>query len=384
MIPVSFDEINEGTIQGLVDAGEEERKHLEYKRELKIAKDSDKKEFCGDVSSFANAGGGCLIYGVEEDQGRPTKIVGITTTDPDATILQMESIARDGIDPRIPGIETKAALGPWNGPVIVMKVHKSWVTPHMVKSSGRFYSRTSNGKYQLDVDELRAAFVASEELPERIRRFRNDRVAKVVADEGPAFLLENPKIVVHLVPLDAFALGSATDLIQLVGPEAYPSPLGFKSYNSRINFDGLLAIVPSDDARRSKAYTQVFRNGIIEAVNAWMIRPDSSGGRAIRPRVLERALIDSTTNYLKFQRDRGLEAPVALMVTLLGVKGYYVWADGGGEPIDRDDLLIPEVLIEDFDLKSDVLLRPVFDAVWQAGGYISCRNYDKQGQWCER
>jgi len=39
---------------------------LDYKRDVPGESDQDKKEFLADISSFANATGGDLIYGVDE------------------------------------------------------------------------------------------------------------------------------------------------------------------------------------------------------------------------------------------------------------------------------------------------------------------------------
>ena len=52
-------------IQRLIDNSVCEDSHIEYKAELKFRSDDDKKELLADVSAFANAGGGNVIYGVE-------------------------------------------------------------------------------------------------------------------------------------------------------------------------------------------------------------------------------------------------------------------------------------------------------------------------------
>ena len=54
-------------------------------------------------------------------------------------------------------------------------------------------------------------------------------------------------------------------------------------------------------------------------------------------------------------------------------------------PIDRDVLFLPEVFIENTDEK-DVLkiLRPTYDAMWQASGLAGSTNYDASGEWKPR
>src|SRR5262249_4589910 len=150
--------------------------------ELPRGREQDRFELPGDVSSFANSFGGDLIYGIvdkrENDNptGIPESAPGLAALKGGAgpTILQIEQIIRSNIAPRIPGIRIKSIDGFPNGPVLLVRVPKSYAAPHMVKhgDSGRFYSRTSQGKYILDVGEIRAAFALSESLPERIRQFR--------------------------------------------------------------------------------------------------------------------------------------------------------------------------------------------------------------------
>jgi hypothetical protein len=54
--------------------------------------------------------------------------------------------------------------------------------------------------------------------------------------------------------------------------------------------------------------------------------------------------------------------------------------------IDRDMLLLPDVLIEDYADVSSIqkvaaAMRPAFDAVWNACGHARSYNYDEQGNW---
>ena len=53
-MPESLNEIVESDIRELKDAGIQEGKTVEYKRELLGTRDDEKREFLADVSSFAN------------------------------------------------------------------------------------------------------------------------------------------------------------------------------------------------------------------------------------------------------------------------------------------------------------------------------------------
>jgi hypothetical protein len=102
--------------------------------------------------------------------------------------------------------------------------------------------------------------------------------------------------------------------------------------------------------------------------------------------IFEEKLISAVGQYLALEKDFGVYPPLFVMLSLLGVKGYTMatrgtlWPDEI-HPIDRDALVLPEILVEDYDVKPDQILRSVFDAIWQAAGWHGSLNYDKDGKW---
>ncbi|MCJ7506226.1 ATP-binding protein [Candidatus Bathyarchaeota archaeon] len=96
--------INEETLQALVKDGAREDKFLEFKESLSISTSDEKEEFLADVSSFANTAGGDLVLGMTETEGVASELRGMPIPDIDTETQRIESIIRDGIDPRILGI----------------------------------------------------------------------------------------------------------------------------------------------------------------------------------------------------------------------------------------------------------------------------------------
>lgn len=77
------------------------------------------------------------------------------------------------------------------------------------------------------------------------------------------------------------------------------------------------------------------------------------------------------------------------MLSLLGVSGYtmsvsrehlVIFGIDEEYPIDRNDLILPEVMVETFDVDVAQVLRPAFNAIWNATGWPRCMNYDEEGQ----
>ncbi|MCH8193239.1 MAG: FAD-dependent oxidoreductase, partial [Planctomycetes bacterium] len=116
---------------------------------------------------------GALGRGIDEQRdanGKPTGIPqsvgGLAGVNADAEKLRLEQSVRQGIASRIPGLRLRTIDGAQDGPVLIIRVPRSWAAPHMVtyKNWSRFYTRTSAGKHQLDVGEIRAAVLLSETI----------------------------------------------------------------------------------------------------------------------------------------------------------------------------------------------------------------------------
>lgn len=191
MIEKNIGEITEKDLKSLVEDEVLESRTIEYKSALNIDRDKDKKEFLADVSSFTNASGGDLIFGIREDDGVPEEVAGISIDNLDELKGKIEDLIRNGIEPKMPPIQFKDVKLPNSNTVLILRIPKSWRSPHRVilKKDYRFFSRNSHGKQFLDVEELRVAFNISETLVERIKIFREDRIANIMAEETPISLL---------------------------------------------------------------------------------------------------------------------------------------------------------------------------------------------------
>lgn len=247
---------------------EPEGKSLDYKRDSVGSTDADKKEFLYDASSFANSQGGYLVFGMDEAYGLPSQIVGISNPDPDKDILRLEQMLRSGIRPAISGVSTAAVRLAGGGAAIVMRIPKSWNSPHQVTYQNvfRFYARDSNGKYMIDVDELRAVFSLSATVADKIRNFRIERSARIEGGDTPVTLLDGGALALHVVPFSAVSIGSTFPIQQAAAsPNQFPTLLDTHARRHQITFDGLTVTSNMDGPPKpQRAYTQVFRTGAVE------------------------------------------------------------------------------------------------------------------------
>jgi len=386
MILKPIDQITEADLNALITAGVTERKTLDYKQQLPDLTDARKRELLADVSSFANTAGGDLVFGITESAGVPTGIPGVKIGDADQEILRFDSIIRDGLSPRIRHTTQPVPLAN-SRYVLIIRSERSWYGPHRVifKGNNRFYGRTTNGKYELDVTDLRNAFLFANTVTEKIAAFRSERVIALENGQPLSPLAEGPKLLMHCMPLESFGAKPQHNVLALDGIEPMYTP-GLEGSVLRINFEGRICIASGEP---SSAYTQIFRNGVIEAVRVFVLRPEKPG--MIPSHVYEKAVVTYLPECFKIMRKLGCNPPVLVGISLINVRGLkLVTVDQMGFPmqssraIDRDVLMLPEIFVEDLSSLVAPLLKPTLDLVWNACGDSSSPHFDAAGKWIER
>jgi Putative DNA-binding domain len=390
LLNVSFDAVSEAHLQDLVSTGVPEGVFLEYKRTTYGNGDADVKEYLKDVSSFANTHGGDLVIGIEEKGGLATKVLGVAGVNPDTELQRLESLARDGIEPRIVGLQMKAVSVTGGGIVFVIRVPRSWNPPHRVsaRKTNRIYARNSTGAYELGVEELRVLFASGATTVDRMRAFKAERLARIDAGEAIVPLIVRPdRLVLHLVPLASFGLSEPIDLAQAHALQDSLRPIGSMGYSPRINFEGFATFFMGSDGL-CRSYTQVFRNGIIEAVKVPLLG-NSDGDVLILPSLaFDKWIFEVLPLYLKALRELNVPAPITMMLSLQGVRGAFLvthanWHINPPPPFDRAVLELPEVVIEQYGTFEAYqrTVRPAFDALWNAGGFFASKHFDADGRW---
>jgi len=373
-------------LQRLISGQAVETRDIEYKRETYGKADKDHGEFLADISSFANTSGGDIVIGMDAQSGLPTEVSPMTMDEADSEKLRLESIARSGLQPRIFGLDFRA-VPVSGGAVIIIRIPRSYNAPHRLVRQGsghhRFFARSSAGKYEPNVDELRGLFTRAPQLADRIRDFRLDRVAKIAAGDTPTNLQEKDAIAIHIVPFAAFDKKLSVPLSNVFQFFQKFPPLGGTANNFRMNIDGLLTLSNSKpDAASQRAYVQVFRSGIVEAVSSILL----GDGTRERPRratslQTERYIVGGTHDYLSQLIELGCDPPFAVLVSLIGVKGIpytftstiqgvVEWDQVTGI-FDRDHLHFSETIIEALPPDPYVYanqLRPLFDEIANAAG----------------
>lgn len=386
MFDQSLDTLTADSIKQLLSNAVPEGQHLDYKQLLPDPRDDKKKtDFLIDVVSFANGGGGDLVFGVTEDKGTgtPGSIDGLAGfAGADAEFRRLQQMVDVGVDPRVV-LQSKAIEGFPKGPVFILRVPRSWNGPHMVTKDGgtRFYVRRANGNVAMVRSEIQSAFLGAEEVPQRIRRLRDERLARIVARETPAPMEGGAFYALHVVPLQATQRGSVVDVVSLKERNWMPRPIQASGWFTRFNLDGVVSVAGGDGSSSSYAYTQVFRNGVVEAVAIDICGNDERHGRIFYPEVVENGVLQILPIIFRMYREIKVDPPLVILLSVFGVGGAKIHAPRfhGSRPIDRDALLLPDVLVDSLDATPSALMRDTFDVMWQSGGFARSPGYGENG-----
>lgn len=361
------------TIEKLVREHAEETRTLEFKEELPQQSDGATKEFLSDVTSFANASGGVLLFGVSERDaagnktGEAQSVKGLPGTG-DSVRLKLESQIRSGIEPRIPGIHLEWI--PTNqGAVLAVWIPRSWAAPHMVafKGTSRFYSRNSAGKYQLDVHEIRAQFDTSRAGTLAVRNFLDERIGRLLAGDAPVGVDAGPLLVLHLLPGLTDLSTNRIDLAEAQVQDWFPLH-GASSLWATHCFDGL-AVHATPPREPGVGYTLLFRSGAVEAVASLSIAENNT----LYPESVEKLIVSAVERYGRLLVSKYCDWPLILSTALVGVRGV-VGPESGRRradqimPVTRDVVPLPDLVLEEDPGDIPGTLRPMFDALSQALG----------------
>lgn len=381
-----FDSIVEQDLQELVEAQVTEGLRLEFKLTEYGKSDLDKREMLKDISALANSHGGHLLLGIEETEGIAKNLAGLDI-DADAEMQRMVQITRNGLEPPIPGIRIRAIPLATGRKVLLVRVPRSWNPPHRVTAQGinHFYMRHSAGVHEPSIEELRALFNQSASALEQARRFRDERIRLVTEGRGQRPLEGGGQLFFHIVPLSAFSGMVHLDLEQVNAQFIAFLPLGTHlGFSPRFNFYGFINESGGD---KNYGYTQIFRNGALEATKARIIY-ENAGYLSIDGFNLEGKIFEHLSSYIMGLRDVGVPPPLIIMFTLVDVRDSHYLVKSGirfeeRPPLPERVLALPECILEDYgdEIDHHRAVRPAFDALWNAIGYAKSQFFNEDGLW---
>ena len=147
--------------------------------------------------------------------------------------------------------------------------------------------------------------------------------------------------------------------------------------------DGVVSYSKTPKLNKNEAYTQLFRNGCIEAVGSLTFMDEG----LIPSEHYELRIVGLVKKYLETLSTLKIEPPIYMFLSFTNIKGYKLMVINFQTSLDpnkvfsRQDMLLPELLIDNVKGFSAENLQPIFNIVWNAFGYERSHNFDENGKW---
>lgn len=158
---MNLDDFTADTLQYLIENEVEENVHLDYKAGTALQKnDRGKNEITKDISAFANANGGIIIYGLAEKDHKPAKLAPFDGND--FSKERLDQIIAN-IQPSIKGVTIFPIRldGDVSQSVYVVKIPRSSNAPHMA-TDHRYYKRNNFQSVAMEDYEVRDLFTRAD------------------------------------------------------------------------------------------------------------------------------------------------------------------------------------------------------------------------------
>ena len=362
--------------------------HLEYKEKFPDC-NNKKEEFLKDVSALANASGGNIIYGLREEDGVASKIVGVELADnKDDFKTRLGNLIDDTIKPAIKYHIDLIELDQknLNKFLVILKVYESFQKPHQIriKKNQFFYIRHDSRNVPMEIEELKQSFLRSDTLAQSSDQFRSDSVQKLCKGQSPypsAPTSDMNKLIMHIFPVNSFYSN------RYVSPDTIKDTLStestifadsdplikHKSIHCIENFHGVLNY--GDDY----FYTQFYRDGKIEFVDMYLfnnlfkhlgpnnwIQTDRLNHESYKSYQLEDKIVLHILRFSKFLKKWNFEAPLFCYFSCVFPNGIRKRLDVLNKKLFTElgnQFLLPSLLFNQFpdsnsELKKE--LEPIF------------------------
>lgn len=369
----NFEEVAGADLQRLIAEGVTEGQGIEFKRDVWGRGDEDIREMLRDISSMANAYGGYMLVGIDEDaEGRAAAIHTVPNLSEERDRIFGSCIAN--LQPRIIGLDIREVDG-----VLVIKIPNS-LNLHQITYKGlyQFWVRHDRQKTKMSVDEIKEAFLRNASGLKQSNKLTEDRLRAVQARGVSTLLitatplrLESELFEINNQPLRGL-------LQDLPGGRYGGWDFNTMSFQTRPSLNGLTLGDP-----RLGFQLELYRNGYFEAritLQESRHYKVATTGQEVPEgtKILwGAAVVEYTYNFLRrlkaIMNILGYAGPYAISLNLLNIPTFALAKFRSnaifGEYQQWDDQHVPIGPLVYESINPGVIAKELCDRFWQAFGF---------------
>ena len=397
MLNKLLDTVTLNDINDLIKNKVEESRTLDYKRTLSFD-EKGTRQLLKHISSFANANGGNIIYGISENGGIPTNIIGLTfdelgVKDIDDLTLKISGKVEMCLDPGIKNLELKKIDIDIDRFILIIKIKKSYIAPHRMRigQDHEFYMRGDKTTYPMDTRDLKTAFTSSLALNEQIKQYKTNKVYEILDNANNYIKDEKAYLIMQFIPLDAFEMKDRPTVYEIgkMAEKVECHPLdnyGSHKYdlNSYLQCFSEGNIWSYND--RFDEYAKYYKNGIIELVSSGFFAKHNDGNnikKSIPWVKLIQSLQDKTDSYIDFIKLTGSREPIVLSTAMINAGEFYIPTTNSFtnelKLINKNIILFDDIYFEELPEQPIMLYRQFLNDLFNAGGIYGCPIFNEDG-----
>jgi len=215
---------------------------------------------------------------------------------------------------------------------------------------------------------------------EAIEEFRSEKLNAIMngtAGNG----IEGAKVIVHLFPREALFTDKT---FGIVGISAYISRslhlLFGGAVEPQFNSNGILLLQNSFDTHKPLATLELHRSGVVEAVDSLFFGTHKNVPY-FQIDLFSDRIVAACNELLQIYKLVGIAGPYVLLISFLGIKDHTVLSKAvhfPGKRAQQPDSLLHKVQFNSPSPIEKNDLRPLYEQLWNAFGYMRVRNTVKQ------
>lgn len=348
-----------------------------------------------DVIGMANASGGVILIGVDEQNEQVVGWPGVSLENGGKDPMEKyQRSLRERIEPPIGGLVVRAIDIGRDKYVIAIGVPPSFARPHRTRfqgdTSGRglWMVRRERDTIPMTYEEIKASFLGVAQIDRQVREFHRERVA-LCQRNWPNVQGYGGVMALHVAPL-GFAKGRL-DIRQALRLRDHFQPPGEHAGHVGLlaDFDGVTGRITMGPAGESTGWVKVYRDGTVEGIKGHYTALEGQQGDQGRRHLFnhfafELDVRNAVSLYIDGLTKLGCNPPFGISLTLFnGAPAAIDQMGGQRRPIEIAIATLDPGLIENVAIGStyDTELRPLFDQLWNAFGMPRCLSYDEKGVW---
>lgn len=391
---IALDEISEVHLESLITLKISESTQIEYKSILSITSESEKKEFCKDVTAMAHSQGGYLFFGIAEKNEIPYGIPGIQFDN--RKKRQILQILTSGISPHFEHFY-QHVISLKNGlKVLVIRINPDGKLHQVKYGDNRYYKRVGTITVIMDSFEIETFLLGATSTTrlEAVQTIVNGYYAKLktgdyfkgVSNKGICTLTLIPEV--SSIQLN---LSQVPNNFNTLFP-----PISCSGWNLQITGSSRYLYSPSINNNPPYAVTEITEFGEVKAYNSSLLdhffsnRGFPQNCTGFIPSIsYEQEIIRSLHQYLQSLNELEISGPFYIDISLLNVKGYIMYNQSwwnGGRVFAKEDIHPPSnplVINNQYLERQDIAktVRTIFDYIWREFGFERDYNYTESGEW---